>query len=95
MPEAVKAQVREGGVSATVAVREVRRDPDNARENIAQAIQKAKGEGKKRATSRHMASQSDDLATIKRMIGKLSASDYTDLNDWIATEDERRGLTVD
>jgi len=57
-PEKVLVMVRKGEVSASMAQAEIKIDPENAANNLSIAIEKAKDDGKKRVTKKHL--ESDD-----------------------------------
>lgn len=92
-PEPVKEMVRTGEVSATQAVSEMRKAPDKAPEKIREAVDRAKSEGKEKATGRHFKikrDREDPIEGIKKIISTLSNADFERLNEWITSEMERR-----
>lgn len=58
-PEEVKQMVMAGEVSATVAVQQVKKEGVGATKTLKDAVSKAKGEGKKRATRKHIKPERD------------------------------------
>jgi ParB family chromosome partitioning protein len=53
-PAKVRTAVLEGSVSSTLAIQELRRSPKKAEERIIAAVQKAKSQGKSKATRKHV-----------------------------------------
>ena len=88
----VRAMVKENKISATMAVEETRKDPAQAPQRLKEAVERAEGDGKPKATRKYtLAPKKDDLDGIKKIIRTLSNESFENLNDWMAEEVERRG----
>lgn len=66
-PAKVRTAVLEGSVSSTLAIQELRKNPKKAEERIAKAVEKAKAQGKKKATKK-------DIGTVRMVKTKLAIS---------------------
>jgi ParB/RepB/Spo0J family partition protein len=87
-PEEIKQLVKENKVSATEAVRQVRKDREKAPARIKDAVEKAGG---LRITKKHLTDPKESkLEGIKEVIRTLSDKDFEILNEWMTEEDDRR-----
>lgn len=72
----VRDAVLDGSVSSTLAIQELRRDPEEAADRIKAAVAKAKGSGKKKATAKDVGPK---LKKIRKTLGYKAGDDMKDL----------------
>lgn len=74
--KAVRDAVLDGSVSSTLAIQELRRDPEEAADRIKAAVAKAKGSGKKKATAKDVGTR---MQKIKAEIAIVAGMDMKEL----------------
>lgn len=74
-PVEVQQMVKKGEVSATTAVKQIRKEGKKAVETLKKAVGKAQGEGKKKATAQHIPVKKDLVRPIEDFAGKLPVTD--------------------
>jgi len=86
-PSDVTDMVKRGEVSATMAVSEVRKSPEKAKERLQAGIAKAKAAGKKRATKKHIDPQPKkstmSVDAIKKAIDLMDTDDLTEILHYV------------
>jgi len=70
-PAEVQEMVKNGEVSATTAVNTIRKEGNEAVKTLKEGVEKARQEGKKKATSKHLKKKKDVIKTIEIYAGKL------------------------
>jgi ParB-like chromosome segregation protein Spo0J len=88
-PVEVTDMVKRGEVSATTAVQEVRKSPEQATNRLKDAVTRAKAAGKKKATKKHLAPSpakarpAMSIEAIKKAIDKLDKDDLTEILHYV------------
>jgi ParB family chromosome partitioning protein len=84
-PAKVRTAVLEGNVASTLAIQELRRSPKKAEERIAAAIQKAKSQGKTKATRKHIADTAK-MQTVRLNVSMATGTPMGDVLKAMATQ---------
>ena len=69
--------VKRGEVSATTAVNQIRKEGNAAVKTLKAGVEKAKSQGKKKATAKHLKKKKDVIRPIENYAGNLPESDLS------------------
>jgi ParB-like chromosome segregation protein Spo0J len=90
-PEEVKTMVKEKSITATMAVDAIRKDPAKAPQNLRDAVDRAKEDGKGRATRKYTLKKSDNgVVGVKSIVSGWDKQTFEDFYDWVVDEMDRR-----
>jgi ParB family chromosome partitioning protein len=77
-PAKVRTAVLEGSVSSTLAIQELRRNPKKAEERITAAVQKARSQGRTKATRKHV-ENSVRMQTVRETVSIATGDSIKDV----------------
>lgn len=98
-PEYVADMVKAGDISATTAMKEVRKNPTGAKKELQKAIEKAHKAGKKKATKKHIAPSPAKVhkaspERIKHMIDTLDMEEMIEVKEYIIFRIKQEKLAI-